>query len=89
MVKTDNFDWSACSICDLYLARWGMKVFFKEIMQTLQLADFPGTSENAIKWQIRTALLAYLLLRLIGWRAEWMLSFRRLCTSVKGKKILF
>ena len=41
-----------------------------EIKQTLQLADFLGTSENAIKWQIRTALPSYLLLRLVGWIAE-------------------
>ena len=81
---TNNFDWSAYSICDLYLARWGIEVFFKEIKQTLQLADFLGTSENAIKWQIWTALLAYLLLRLIGWLAEWTQSFRRLYTLVKG-----
>ena len=32
---------------------------FAEISQTLQLADFLGTSENAIKWQIWTALQAY------------------------------
>ena len=81
---TNNFDWSAYSICDLYLARWGIEVFFKEIKQTLQLADFLGTSENAIKWQIWTALLAYLLLRLTGWIAEWKQSFRRLYTLVKG-----
>ena len=46
---TNNLDGSAYSICDLYLARWGIEVFFKEIKQTLQLADFLGTSENAIK----------------------------------------
>ncbi len=46
---TNHFEWSAYSICDLYLARWGIEVFFKEIKQTLQLADFLGTSENAIK----------------------------------------
>lgn len=48
---SNQFEWSACSICELYLARWGIEVFFKEIKQTLQLADFLGTSENAIKWQ--------------------------------------
>lgn len=81
---TNQFEWSPYSICELYLARWGIEVFFKEIKQTLQLADFLGTSENAIKWQIWTALLAYLLLRLIGWLAEWKQSFRRLYTLVKG-----
>ncbi len=61
---TNNMEWSPYSICELYAARWGIEVFFKEIKQTLQLADFLGTSENAIKWQIWTALLVYLLLRL-------------------------
>ena len=39
---SNQFEWSACSICELYLARWGIEVFFKEIKQTLQLADFLG-----------------------------------------------
>ena len=39
-----------------------------EIKQTLQLAGFLIASENAIKWQIWTALLPYLLLRLVGWQ---------------------
>ena len=63
---TNNMKWSPYSICELYAGRWGIEVFFKEIKQTLQLADFLGTGENAIKWQIWTALLAYLLLRFIG-----------------------
>ncbi|MFA6102978.1 MAG: hypothetical protein WC721_12370 [Victivallaceae bacterium] len=37
---TDNFTWEASSICDLYKARWAVEMFFKEIKQTLQLADF-------------------------------------------------
>ena len=81
---TNHFEWSAYSICDLYLARWGIEVFFKEIKQTLQLADFLGTSENAIKWQIWIALLTYLLLRLVAWLGGWKRSFRRFFTLVKG-----
>ena len=81
---SNNLQWSPYSICDLYRARWGIETFFKEIKQTLQLADFMGTGENAIKWQIWTALLAYLLLRLIGWLAGWRQSFRRLFTLIKG-----
>lgn len=49
----------------------GQQLSEKEIKQTLQLADSLGTSENAIKWQIWTALPAYLLLRLsMAWRME-------------------
>ena len=81
---TNQLEWSPYSICDLYLARWGIEVFFKEIKQTLQLADFLGTSENAIKWQIWIALLTYLLLRLAAWIGDWKRSFRRFFTLVKG-----
>ena len=81
---TNQFEWSPYSICELYLARWGIEVFFKEIKQTLQLADFLGTSENAIKWQIWIALLTYLLLRLVSWLGGWKRSFRRFFTLVKG-----
>lgn len=81
---TNHLEWSAYSVCELYLARWGIEVFFKEIKQTLQLADFLGTSENAIKWQIWIALLTYLLLRLNAWLGGWKRSFRRFFTLVKG-----
>ncbi len=50
---TNNFAWSASSICDLYKARWNIKVFFKEIKRTLQLADFMGHNENAVRWPPR------------------------------------
>ena len=43
-----------------------------------------GTGENAIRWQIWTALLTYLLLRLVEWLGGWKQSFRRLFTLIKG-----
>jgi IS4 transposase len=63
---TNNFSWSATTIADLYRCRWQIEVFFKEIKQTLQLKSFLGHNENAVKWQIRTALLLYVLVRYIG-----------------------
>ena len=59
-------------------------MFFKQIKQTLQLADFLGQSENAVRWQIWTALLAYLLLRYLKYLSEWKGSFKRLFTLVRG-----
>jgi hypothetical protein len=81
---TDNFEWSAASICELYKARWSIEVFFKEIKQTLQLADFMGHNENAVRWQIWTALLTYILLRFIAWQSKWDHSFVRLFTALRG-----
>src|SRR5262245_2097082 len=54
---TNNLEWSAQSIADLYRCRWEIEVFFKQIKQTLQLADFLGHNEKAVQWQIWTALL--------------------------------
>lgn len=81
---TNNMEWSASSICDLYKARWGIEVFFKQLKQTLQLADFLGHNENAVRWQIWMALLTYVLLRLIGYLSRWKGSFSRLFTTLRG-----
>jgi len=54
---TDNLEWSAQTIADLYRCRWEIEVFFKEIKQALQLADFLGHNANAVRWQVWTALL--------------------------------
>jgi len=81
---TNNTEWAASSICDLYKSRWGIEVFFKEIKQTLQIADFMGYNENAVRWQIWIALLVYVLLRFISWQGRWKHSFTRLFTAVRG-----
>ena len=42
---TNNRQWSAQTITNLYKARWQIEVFFKQIKQTLKLTDFlDGTS---------------------------------------------
>ena len=81
---TNNLEWSAQSIADLYRARWQIEVFFKQIKQTLQLADFLGTSANAVRWQIWTALLVYLLLRYLSFLSDWSHSFSRLFTIIRS-----
>jgi hypothetical protein len=81
---TNNMEWSSSSICDLYKARWGIEVFFKQIKQTLQLGDFLGYSENAVRWQVWTALLTYVILRLISYIGKWKDSFARLFTVIRG-----
>jgi len=81
---TNNMIWAPSSICDLYKCRWGVEVFFKQIKQTLQLADFLGHSRNAILWQVWMALLAYILIRYISYLGRWKGTFRRLFTLLRG-----
>jgi hypothetical protein len=75
---TNNLEWSAQTVVDLYQCRWEIEVFFKQIKQTLQLADFLGHSANAVRWQVWMALLVYVLLRFLAWQSKWGHSLVRL-----------
>ncbi len=80
---TNNLEWSAWTIAELYRCRWDIEVFFKEIKQTLQLSDFLGHSANAIRWQIWMGLLVHLLMRCLAFMHGWEHSFKRLFTVVR------
>ena len=81
---TNSMDWSAATVVALYKARWAVELLFKELKQTLQLRDFYGENENAVKWQVWTALLAHLLLRFIKHLSRWRGSFSRLVGIVRS-----
>jgi hypothetical protein len=81
---TNHLEWSAQTIADLYRCRWSIEVFFKELKQTLQLADFLGHNANAVRWQVWTALLVYLLLRFCAFLSQWGHSFTRLFALVRS-----
>jgi len=83
VLLSNNLEWRAESIVELYRCRWQIEVFFKQIKQTLQLADFLGTSANAVRWQVWTALLTYLLLRYVSFLSNWSHSFSRLFTLIR------
>ena len=80
----NNTKWAASTICELYRARWEIEVFFKELKQTFQLADFIGTNENAVKWQIWTGLLTHLLLHYLKFLSGWNKAFSRLVGIVRS-----
>lgn len=74
---TNNLEWAASSIAELYKCRWQIEVFFKEIKQTLQLCNFLGHNKNAVVWQVWTALILYLLLRFVAFCNSWQHGFKR------------
>lgn len=81
---TNNLSWSPGSVAALYKCRWQIEVFFKQIKQTLQLADFLGHNANAVRWQVWTALLTYVLLRYLSYLSKWAHSFTRLFTILRA-----
>jgi hypothetical protein len=81
---TNHLEWSAQSVLDLYRCRWEIEVFFKQIKQTLQVADFLGNNANAVRWQMWIALLVYVLLRYLSYLSRWSHSFTRLFTVLRA-----
>lgn len=58
---TNNFTLAASTIAKLYRARWRVELFFKWIKQHLRIKAFYGTSDNAVKTQVWTAIAVYVL----------------------------
>ena len=67
---TNNFTQPAPVIADLYRCRWQVELFFKWIKQHLRIKAFYGTSENAVKTQVWTAVCSYLLVAIARQRLQ-------------------
>ena len=67
---TNNFTLPAKAIADLYRQRWQVELFFKWIKQHLRIKAFYGTSENAVKTQVWTAVCSYLLVAIARKRLD-------------------
>ena len=62
---TNNFTVPALTIAQLYHERWQIELFFKWIKQHLRIKAFYGTSENAVRIQIWSAIAVYLLVAIL------------------------
>ncbi len=62
---TNNFALPALTIAHIYKSRWQIELFFKWIKQHLRINSFYGTSENAVKTQIRIAVSIYVLIAIV------------------------
>jgi hypothetical protein len=73
---TNHYDFGATTISALYKERWQIELFFKALKQNLKIKTFVGTSANAVKIQVWTALIAILILRYLKLKSKfsWSLS---------------
>jgi hypothetical protein len=73
---TNNLELGATTIVAIYKDRWQIEIFFKALKQYLKIKTFVGTSANAVRIQIWTALIAILILRFLQLRSQfnWSLS---------------
>jgi len=62
VLATNDLHSSASDIAQHYKERWEIELFFKWIKQHLKIKSFFGRSSNAVRLQLITALIAYLLI---------------------------
>lgn len=80
---TNNLDFGATTIAAIYKDRWQIEIFFKIIKQNLKIKTFVGTSANAVKIQIWTALIAILLLRYLQLLSQYRWSLSNLLALLR------
>jgi hypothetical protein len=73
---TNHLALGATTVAAIYKDRWQIEIFFKALKQNLKIKTFVGTSSNAVKIQIWTALISMLLMRWLQLRSQfhWSLS---------------
>ena len=81
---TNHYQLAAGTIAAIYKERWQIELFFKALKQNLKIKTFVGTSANAVKTQIWTALIAMLLFRYLqlcsrfGWSLANLVALLRM-----------
>jgi len=73
---TSHMGLAAATIAEVYKERWQIELFFRALKQSLRVKTFVGTSANALKTQLWTALIAMLLVKYLQLKSSfgWSLS---------------
>jgi len=76
VLLTNQLELAASTIAAIYKERWQIELFFKLLKQQLKVKSFVGTSANAVRIQIWTALIAVLVVRYLQFRSafRWAVS---------------
>jgi hypothetical protein len=80
---TNLLEFGATTIAQIYRDRWEIELFFKVLKQYLKIKTFVGTSLNALKTQIWTALIAILLIRYLQFKSKYHLPLCRLVALLR------
>ena len=83
VLLTNHLTFGATTIAAAYKDRWQIEIFFKTIKQNLRIKTFVGTSANALKTQIWTALIAILLLKYLKFRSSFGWSISNLVAMLR------
>ena len=86
---TNNLEFAANTIAAIYKDRWAVELFFKAIKQNLKIKTFLGTSANAVKTQIWTALIAILILKYLQLRSKFSWSLSNLIALLRHQLFVY
>jgi len=80
---TNNFEFGAQEIADIYRKRWQIETLFKQLKQNFPLKYFLGDNENAIKIQIWVSMIANLLVSLLKKKIKRKWAFSNLVSLIR------
>ena len=89
VLLTNHLGLGATTVARIYRDRWQVEVFFRALKQNLRIKTFVGTSANALKIQIWTALIAILLLKYLQLRATYGWSLSNLVALLRQQLFVY
>jgi hypothetical protein len=79
----------ATTIAAIYKDRWQVELFFKALKQTLKVKTFVGTSANAVRTQVWTALIAMLVLKYLQLKSSFSWSLSTLAALLRQQLFFY
>jgi len=89
VLLTNHLGLGSTTVARIYRERWQVEVFFRTLKQNLRIKTFVGTSANALKIQIWTALIALLLLKYLQLRASYGWSLSNLVALLRPQLFVY
>jgi len=86
---TNHLSFGATTVAAIYRDRWQIELFFKALKQSLRVKTFVGTSANALKTQIWTALIAMLLLKYLQLKSRYPWSLSNLVALLRQQLFVY
>src|ERR1022692_3130072 len=86
---TNMLAFGATTIAAIYKDRWQVELFFKALKQTLKIKTFVGTSANAVRTQVWTALIAMLVLKYLQLKSKFSWSLSTLAALLRQQLLFY
>ena len=86
---TNHLELPAATVAAVYKERWQIELLFKALKQNLRVKTFVGTTANALKTQIWTALIALLAVKFLQLQAKFPWSLSRLIALLRQQLFVY